>query len=148
MDQKLLSRFKEFYTLETFQVAYYNEQLQSSTDEYYCHAFEKMAQIEQGHVDFFAEELDKANVDPPTVKGSVFSLAGTFLGDMVKSTGAHNTCKLGMALENKAIQTYQAFIQESTDKKYSILRRTLMEYRLDEEFHSLWLQDYMKKHPI
>ncbi|MGC7870919.1 demethoxyubiquinone hydroxylase family protein [Desulfosporosinus sp. SYSU MS00001] len=147
MDPKLLTRFKEFYTLETFQVAYYQEQINASTDEYYCYAFEKMAQIESGHVAFFAEELDKANVELPVIKGSVFNLAGTFLGDVVRSTGSHNTCKLGVALENKAIETYQAFIHECIDKKYSILRRNLMEYRLDEEFHSLWLQSYMKSHP-
>ncbi|MHB8124603.1 MAG: demethoxyubiquinone hydroxylase family protein [Desulfitobacteriaceae bacterium] len=145
MNYKLISRLKEFYILETFQVAYYEAQLSSSTDEYYSNAFKKMVQIESGHADFFANKLDQAKVTVPVVVGSVFELAGSLLGETVESTGPYNTCKLGVALENKAMETYRSFISEAKDKNYSILRDTLMEYLLDEEFHTLWLRDYMKK---
>jgi demethoxyubiquinone hydroxylase (CLK1/Coq7/Cat5 family) len=147
MDEKLISRLKEFYTLETFQVAYYQEQIESSTNEYYSKAFQKMVQIESGHAEFFAEQLDKANIELPDLAGSLFSIAGSFLGDMVGSTGPRYTCKVGVALENKAIKTYKSFIQESSHKNYSILSGTLMEYLLDEEFHTLWLQNYMENLP-
>lgn len=147
MDTKLITRLKEFYTLETFQVAFYQAQISTSTNEYYSKAFEKMVQIEGGHADFFAQLLDKSSVEVPKVIGSVFEFAGGLLGDMVGSTGAVNTCKLGIALENKAMETYRAFIAESKEKHYSELRDTLMEYLLDEEFHTLWLLDYMGKTP-
>ena len=147
MDNKLIFRLKEFYTLETFQVAFYESQVSTSTNEYYNKAFEKMVQIESGHADFFAQILDKANIEVPKIVGSVFEFAGGFLGDMVGSTGSTNTCKLGVALENKAIEAYRTFITESKDKHYSELRNTLMDYLLDEEFHTLWLKDYMEKHP-
>lgn len=146
MDYKLISRLKEFYTLETFQVAFYQAQISSSANEYYNKAFEKMVGIERGHADFFAELLDKSN-EIPTVIGSVFEFAGGLLGNMIESAGTANTCKLGIALEKKAMETYQTFIAESNEKRYSELRGTLMEYLLDEEFHALWLQDYMEKHP-
>ena len=145
MDNKLIIRLKEFYILETFQVAYYQAQVSSSTDEYYSKAFEKMVQIEGGHADFFANQLDQAKVDIPVVVGSVFELAGNLLGETVESTGPYNTCKLGIALENKAMEAYHTFITEAKNKNYSILRDTLMEYLLDEEFHTLWLRDYMNK---
>ncbi|MCB8818723.1 ferritin-like domain-containing protein [Desulfosporosinus shakirovi] len=147
MDDKLIFRLKEFYTLETFQVAFYESQVTASTNEYYTKAFEKMVQIESGHADFFAQVLDKANIEVPKIVGSVFEKAGGFIGDMVGLTGASNTCKLGVALENKAMEAYRTFITESRDKHYSELRNTLMDYLLDEEFHTLWLMDYMTKHP-
>lgn len=147
MDDKLIFRLKEFYTLETFQVAFYESQVSTSTNEYYTKAFEKMVQIESGHADFFAQVLDKANIEPPTIVGSIFEFAGGFVGDMIGSTGPNKTCKLGVALESKAIETYRTFITESKDKHYSELRNTLMDYLLDEEFHTLWLKDYIKNHP-
>lgn len=146
LDDKLIFRLKEFYTLETFQVAFYEAQISTSTDEYYCKAFEKMVQIEGGHANFFAQVLDKAQIELPTITGSLFELAGGFVGEMVGSTGQHNTCKLGIALENKAMKAYRTFITESKNKHYSELRDTLMEYLLDEEFHMLWLRDYMTHH--
>lgn len=147
MDDKFIAHLKEFYTLERFQVAFYEAQVSTSTDEYYSKAFEKMVQAENIHADFFAQILDKAQIEIPTFVGSLFELAGSFVGEIVESIGPEHTCKLGVALENKAIKTYQAFIMESKDKKYTKIRDTLIEYRLDEEFHSLWLNDYMNKHP-
>ncbi len=147
MDNKLIFRLKEFYTLETLQVAFYKAQVASATDEYYGRAFQKLVQIEQGHVDFFANKLEQAKIDPPTIVGSLFQLAGSIIGEAAESTGQHNTCKLGAALENKATELYQTFITESKTNNYSILQDTLMENLLDEEFHALWLRDYMNKHP-
>ncbi|KGK91775.1 ubiquinone biosynthesis protein [Desulfosporosinus sp. HMP52] len=147
MDDKLISRLKEFYTLETFQVTFYESQISSSTNEYYKKAFEKMVEIESGHVDFFAQVLTKADAEVPEIVGSAFELAGGLVGDIVGLTGSGNTFKLGIALENKAMEAYRTFIDESKDKHYSELRNTLMDYLLDEEFHALWLRDYMVRHP-
>lgn len=145
MDDKLVFRLKEFYTLETFQVAFYNSQAQISTNEYYTKAFEKMVQIESGHADFFANVLSKANIEVPSTVGTIFEFAGGLIGDVVGSTGPNNTCKLGIALESKAIETYRTFISESQAKHYTELRNTLMDYLLDEEFHTLWLKDYLER---
>lgn len=147
MDDTLIFRLKEFYTLETFQVAYYKAQVSSAPDEYYSKAFEKMVKIEQTHADFFANKIEQANETFPTVMGSLFDIAGNLLGETVESTGQYYTCKLGIALENKAIETYRNFITESKEKKYGILYDNLMENLLDEEFHTLWLTDYMNNHP-
>ncbi|WP_308899394.1 demethoxyubiquinone hydroxylase family protein [Candidatus Desulfosporosinus nitrosoreducens] len=147
MDNKLIARFKEFYTLETFQVAFYKAQANSATDEYYRRAFEKLVQIEQGHADYFANEIGNANEEVPSLTGSFFQLAGNLLGESVEPLGRHNTCKLGAALENEAIKKYRMFIKECKTKNYLIFKYTLMDYLLDEEFHTLWLKDYMNSHP-
>ena len=147
MDNKLIFRFKEFYTLETFQVAFYNAQANSATDEYYKKAFEKMVQIEQGHADYFANIIDKAKKEVPSLVGSAFQIAGGIVGETVESIGRHSMCKLGVTLENEAMKMYREFIKESKEKKYEIIKDTLYEYLLDEEFHKYWLRDYINKHP-
>lgn len=147
MDNKLVFRLKQFYILETFQVSFYKAQVASASDEYYGQAFAKLVQVEQGHADFFAGKITQAKADIPTFVGSMFELAGNFVGESVESLGQHNTCKLGVALENKAMAEYRTFIAESKSNHYAILRETLMEYLLDEEFHTLWLRDYMNHHP-
>lgn len=147
MDNNFIFSLKEFYTLETFQVAFYNAQANSATDEYYKIAFEKMVQIEQGHADYFAEKLIQANEEVPSVVGTVFQIAGSLVGETFESFGKHSTCKLGVMLENKAMKMYREFIRESNKKNHLIIKQKLMEYLLDEEFHTYWLRDYAKKHP-
>lgn len=139
---KLVRKLKEFYLLERFQVEFYSAQLSTSENEYYKQAFAKMVQVENGHAEFFAQKLTEENAKPPTVTGSVFKLAGRLLGESVELAGTINTCRLGVALENKAVEMYHSFIIQGwadTD-----LRHGLMEYLLDEEFHTLWMKDYIK----
>ncbi len=56
---------------------------------------------------------------------------------------SYNACKLGVALENRAIEMYKKFIMESWDEP--VLRDALMDFLVDEEFHTLWLDDYAKE---
>lgn len=147
MDDKLISRLKEFYTLETFQVAFYKAQADSAANEYYGKAFQKLVNIEQGHADYYANLIERAGEVVPSFAGSVFKLAGDFIGESVEQIGQHDTFTLGVKFENKAIKKYRTFIKESKDKNYIEIRNTLMEFLLDEEFHALWLQEYAKHHP-
>lgn len=54
---------------------------------------------------------------------------------------------LGVTHENKAMEVYRTFINECNIKNYVIIKDTLFEYLLDEEFHTYWLRDYANKHP-
>lgn len=145
MDTKLIFRLKEFYVLETFQVAFYNAQANSATDEYYAKAFKKLVKIEQGHADYFANKIVQSKEELPSLTGSIFKLAGGLVGETVESIGKHSTCRLGVALEHEAMKMYRNFIQETGGKAYVTIKDTLMEYLLDEEFHRYWLRGYMKK---
>lgn len=146
MDNQFIFRLKEFYALETFQVAFYKAQVDSATNEYYGKAFQKLVDIEQSHADFFTALLEKAGESVPSFVGSTFKLAGDFMGESVEANGQHDTCTLGVKLENKALEHYRLFIKESKEKNYIEIRNTLMQFLLDEEFHTLWLQDYAKNH--
>ena len=138
-----IKKLKEFYVLETFQVAYYEAQSSSTIDPYYNRAFAKMVQIESGHAQYFAQKIRELNEDVPVVNGSLFELAGRILGESVELTGPLNTCKLGVKLEKKAMAKYQELIAETQDDPE--LNGTLMDYLLDEEFHTLWIESYMKR---
>lgn len=119
---------------------YYKSQLSSNEDEYYRKAFAKMVQIEGGHADFFARALLAAGAAVPAITGSLFDIAGNIVGESAELTGPINTCKLGVALEKKAIAMYHKFINEARGDL--ALQDKLMEYLLYEEFHALWLSDY------
>lgn len=140
--QGLIYKLREFYLLEVFQVRYYTSQLSASQDEYYRKAFEKMVKIERGHADYFAQRLLEEGVDPPQAVEPLFKVAGRLLGESVELAGPYNTCRLGVALENKAMEMYRDFIMKAWGDPG--LRNTLMEYHLDEEFHTLWMRDYMR----
>lgn len=134
-------KLKEFYFLEKFQVQYYEAQLSSAKDEYYLKAFAKMVNIESGHADYFAQKMAEIKVEPPKITTSLFNMAGRILGESVEITGTDNTCKLGVALEKRAIEKYQEFIMKAWADQD--LRDNLMEFMLDEEFHALWMENYM-----
>jgi bacterioferritin len=143
MEDKIPYRLKEFYLLEKYQVSFYESQLSAAESEYYRKAFETMMEIEQVHVDFFAQQLESSNLEVPTVIGSLADIAGSFMGESVELTGPLKTCKLGAAFENKAIEMYQSFMIEAKDNL--TLKNKLMEFCLEEEFHKLWLQNYAWK---
>jgi demethoxyubiquinone hydroxylase (CLK1/Coq7/Cat5 family) len=143
-DSNIIKRLREFYILERFQVVYYKSQWSSTFDEYYRKAFEQMVYIESAHADYFAQKLREKNVAVPKVTSSLFEFASRILGESVEFTGPINTCKLGIALENKAMEMYKLFILEAwADQE---LRDTLMGYLLEEEFHTLWMKNYIKQH--
>lgn len=143
MDSKGLSyKLKEFYLLEVLQVKYYTAMLSETQDEYYHRAFKKMVKTEKGHADYFARKMKAEGVDPPQVIEPLFKMAGRFLGEAAELTGPYNTCRLGVALESKASEMYRDFIVKGWGEQE--LRDTLMDHLLDEEYHALWMRDYMR----
>jgi demethoxyubiquinone hydroxylase (CLK1/Coq7/Cat5 family) len=142
MQQKELGfKLKEFYILETFQVRYYRAQLSASQDQQYRVAFEKMVKVESEHVAYFAGQLQERGIEIPPVVEPLFKVAGRLLGEAVELTGPYNTCRLGVALETKAMEMYREFILKSWGDQN--LRDKLLEFMIDEEFHTLWMKNYM-----
>lgn len=145
MNSKFIDRLKEFYLLETFQVAYYRSQLSTLTGAYNIKAFDKIIAVEESHAQYFASIIEKAKLELPTVSGTLFEFAGEILGESAKRLSTNGGLKLGIKLEQKAAETYRDFIAEA--KTFPVIHDTLMEYLLDEEFHLLWLKDYVRTHP-
>lgn len=143
MDEQIINRLKHIYELEKFQIAFYMSQLSSTEDKYYHKAFEKIVETEKKHAVFFAHKLAKADIPIPKVGGTLAEFAGSIVGESLELTGQANTCKMGVSLEKKSLLAYHNLIDELRGEPE--VRSKLMEFLLEEEFHTLWLQDYVKR---
>ena len=143
MEEQIIHRLKHLYELEKFQIAFYMSQLSSTEDKYYHKAFTKIVETERNHANFFAHKLAKADITIPKVGGTLADIAGSILGESLELTGPANTCKMGVALEKKALLAYHNLIDELREEPEE--REKLMGFLLEEEFHALWLQDYGKR---
>ena len=77
MDFEQLS-FKtwEFYLIEVYQLSLFGDQIPSLPDEYTTYAFERMKELEQRHMDFFAEKMHELGISKPVIADGTFSFAG------------------------------------------------------------------------
>lgn len=139
----LILKLKEFYVLEMFQLTLYLSQKSSLQNEYIQHAYERMIELERQHVDFYKSKLEDLGHEVPKLSGGITALAGNFLGGVALDfTSAENRYKLGVAVENKAIEMYKTFIMEAWE--YPDIRKMLWHNMIDEEFHLLWYKDNLK----
>ncbi|ATW24762.1 ferritin-like domain-containing protein [Candidatus Formimonas warabiya] len=139
----LILRLKEFYVLEMFQLTLYESQKADLQNEYIEHAYERIMELERHHLDFYKSKLEELGEEVPKLTGGLTTLAGRFLGGVVLDlTTAENHYKLGMAVENKAIEMYRALIMEAWE--YPDLCKRLWHNMIDEEFHLLWFKDNLK----
>ncbi|MBS4026902.1 MAG: hypothetical protein KGZ96_14705 [Clostridia bacterium] len=94
-------------------------------------------------MDFYKSLLHQFGEDVPKAFGTLTSLAGHFLGGVgLDLTTAENRYKLGMAVENKAIEMYRVFIMESWE--HPEIRKRAFHNMIDEELHLLWYKDNLK----
>lgn len=140
MEKKtIISKLNQFYTFELNQVDLYTAQSKSFQDTYSSVALERIAYIEQQHVDNLAEKIKELGGQPTSLGDLISPLIGKFIGKTVAVTGLKNTLKLNIFLENHAIKSYQEFIasleKESTDLE---LLKILKHNLIDEDLHTAW----------
>ncbi|MHB1126732.1 MAG: demethoxyubiquinone hydroxylase family protein [Bacillota bacterium] len=144
---KLTYKLKEFYTLESFQVDFYNSQVNSTDNLHIKRAYERFANREQKHVDFFKNRLLNLGNHQPVIIGPVFEVAGFAMGKAVGLLSIKEQFNLAIALENKATQMYAEFINEaSVDLDLEDLARNLWYFMVDEECHAFWFKDLLPKY--
>ncbi|HEX3047436.1 MAG TPA: ferritin-like domain-containing protein [Bacillota bacterium] len=141
--EQLTFKLREFYLLEVFQVQLYNAQVKSFPDEYNAVAFEKMAKIEQGHVNYYAGKMQEYGISKPEIADDVFSFAGFVTAKTLDLLSFKERYQLAVTLETKAIKMYHDFI-EMTEADHE-LRKMLWEYLIDEEFHKFWCKANLSK---
>ena len=141
--EQLTVKLHEFYLLEVFQVQLYQAQVNSFPDEYNARAFAKMAEIEQGHVDYYAERMREYSIGIPEVADDVFSFAGFVTAKTLDLLSLKERYQLGVTLESKAITMYHDFIKMADGDQP--LQKMLWYYLIDEEFHKFWCKANLKK---
>jgi rubrerythrin len=141
--EQLTFKLREFYLLEVYQVKLYSAQVKSLPDEYNARAFEKMAEIEQGHVDYYAEKMREYSIGIPEAADDVFSFAGFVTAKTLDLLSLKERYQLSVTLESKAITMYHDFIKMADDNQQ--LQKMLWCYLVDEEFHKFWCKANLKK---
>lgn len=141
---KLILKLKEFYFLETYQVDLYCAQARSIADMHLKRSFERKAEIEKLHVNYFLNKLREMGSDVSQISRSSFAAAGLVTGKTVKIMGLDNMYKLGIFTENKAVGMYKNFIKEAEqDPELEELTKQLWYFMVDEEHHQFWFKEQL-----
>jgi len=141
---KLLFKLKEFYTLEVYQLDLYKSQLKSLEEPHIRKAYEVMVQREQEHVDFFAQKINEYNETPSIITEKAFEAAGFVTGKALDLMSLKDRYKLGIAVENKAVDMYKSFIQMVVnDPGLAGLANQLWHNLVEEEFHQYWFKEHL-----
>lgn len=137
---------KEFHTLETYQVDFYSSQARSLEEPHVRKAFERFAVREQEHVDYFVQQLKEFGSAPPRVVAPAFAAAGFVSGKALNLLNLKDRFKLGISVENKAVEMYFSFIEMSgPDPRLAELNNTLWHFMIDEESHQFWFKEQLSK---
>ncbi|NLI92730.1 MAG: ferritin-like domain-containing protein [Peptococcaceae bacterium] len=136
----MISQLKQIYELERFQINYYMSQLSTTEDTVLNKALIKIIETEKKHIDFFTQRFTEAGIDISKISTTIANLAGSIIGESVELTGPINICRIGVALEGKALNAYYDLIENNHVD--SDLLEILIDFQLDKEFQMLWLQHY------
>lgn len=152
MDQKtLLSRLNWFYSLEVTQVDSYLAQSKAVSDTYIATGLERVAQIEQGHVDNISSMIINLG-GKPSLLGDVLSpILGTALGKVLGTTDVATMLNANIKIEAKAVTDYQQLIRDLTSGEHEHGMVKTLQYNLtDEDLHSSWFAHVIEQlgHPV
>ena len=140
MNKQIIGQLKQIYELEKFQINYYLSQISSTQNSILDKALSKIIQTDKDHTDFFVHTFADKNIELPKIASTLADIAGSIIGESMELTGQSNTCKIGVALEEKVLSAYYELIKENDLE--SKLQDILIDFKQDKEIHMLWLQHY------
>lgn len=141
----LVYKLKEFYALEAYQVNLYNSQLQSLEDPHLKAVYERFVVREQEHMDYLVTKLKEIDAGPGIV-APAFNLAGMVSGKALDLLSLKDRFKLGIAVEQKAVQMYHEFLETArNDPRLSDLSEKLAYFMVDEETHQFWFKEHLTR---
>lgn len=137
--EQLISKLNWFYTLELNQVDLYIAQSKAFDGTYISQAFERIAYIEQQHVDNIAEKIKEMGGTPTRIGDVISPIIGSIAGKLISLSGLENTLKANILIEHKAMKDYKDLIDtlrsENQDKE---LLKILQNNHIDEDLHTAW----------
>ncbi|HBW33843.1 hypothetical protein [Desulfosporosinus sp. BICA1-9] len=139
-NKQIIGQLKQIYELEKFQINYYTSQISSTQNSLLDKALSKIIQTDKEHTDFFVHIFTDENIEIPKIATTIADIAGSIIGESMELTGQANTFKIGVSLEEKALSAYYELLKENDLE--SKLKDKLIDFKLDKEFHMLWLQHY------
>lgn len=143
---KLILKLKEFYFLEVYQVDLYSSESKTVSDIHLKRSFERKAEIEQLHVDYFSQKIKEWGGNVSQFSTSSFAAAGFLSGKAVHIMGIEDMYKYGIFTENTAIEMYKRFIAETGQvPELEELTRQLWYFMVDEEHHQYWFKEQLSQ---
>lgn len=143
MDREVLLRtLNWFYTLEVNQVRMYSSQSEQADDPRLARALKKFAEIEQGHVENIREVIENLGQTASIVGEAAGKISGTITGHLPDFTDWDKTLEFNVSLEKRAISDYKNLAAKVDDEG---IRELLLNNMLDEELHTVWMEDYIIK---
>lgn len=138
-EETFIKKLNWFYTLEITQVENYLAQSKAMENQYLKSALERVAFIEEGHVDNIHKTIISLG-HSPTLLGDVLSpIIGMGMGNLLGLTELATMMKLNIKVEAKAAADYDHLIQQLIDAggERGIIH-TLRLNMIDEDMHSSW----------
>ncbi|UWG96669.1 hypothetical protein LPY66_17575 [Dehalobacter sp. DCM] len=139
MDELRITKLKKLYELENLLIHYYKSQLSESEDTVFNSALTKFIKTDTVHADYFHELFREQDIEIPVITAAIADITGNLVGEAVELTGIGNVCRIGVSLENQIAELYADLIEENPSSK---ILDILLSYKIDKEFHALWLQRY------
>ena len=133
--QQLIRKLNWFYSLELNQVELYQVQGKAVDDIYLKKLLERVAKIEQGHVDNISDYIYKLGGKPTVLGEAVAPVTGMIAGKVSSWAGVINMLKSDIILERKAVTDYQDLVLKVSDKD---LFELLWSNLIDEDLHAAW----------
>ena len=139
---KLISRLNWFYSLELNQVDLYNGQSKSFSDEYAGLVFEKLAEIEQTHVDNISAKIKELGASPTKIGDVISPIIGNIAGRLMGMTELDAVLKINILIEQKAMRDYKELINTLKSSLYGSddLVKLLTQNFIDENLHTEWFK--------
>jgi len=148
MDKRLLlHKLNWFYSLELNQVDLYTTQSKTFKGTYIGQGFERIAYIEQQHMDNIAEKIKEMGEHPTLIRDVISPILGSVAGKLISFSGIENTLKANMIIEKKAMKDYKDLIKtlEAENNCDEELLKILIANHVDEDLHTSWFYVKVKE---
>lgn len=137
--EQLISKLNWFYSLELNQVDLYIAQSKTFEGTYISQAFERIAYIEQQHVDNIAEKIKELGGIPTKIGDVISPIIGSIAGKIISVAGLESTLKANILIEHKAMHDYREFINTvKSENQDQELLKILQNNHVDEDLHTAW----------
>ena len=145
--EQLISRLNWFYSLELNQVDLYTSQSLSFKERYSGLVFERIAYIEQQHVDNIAHIIQELGANPSPLGDVLSPIIGSIAGKLISLTGLEDALKINIMIEQKAMQDYKELINTLKQKKNGSSDLIMqLEYNfIDENLHTEWFKSKLSQ---
>lgn len=134
--QQLIDKLNWFYSLELSQVDLYTAQSRRTEDTYISKVLERVAVIEQQHVDNIADKIKELGGKPTFLGELLAPVTGKILGKAVSLAGTVAALKADISLEERAMRDYKEFILQAGGD--ADLLNLLWANLVDEDLHTAW----------